>query len=310
MNIDEAIGEYVAYLRVERGSAPRTIEAYERDLRDYRDYLSNVGVSELRAVDRAVLLDFEASLATRFAPSSVRRHLSTVKGLHRFVVREGYTEHNPADALAVPKLPQKLPDVLSISQVEAVLGTCDDATPAGLRNRALLEVLYGCGLRASEACALDTGGVFLDEGFLRVVGKGARERIAPISGYAAHWLGRYLREVRPALSMRSRTPKTSDVSAAFLNAHGGRISRQSVHRIVADAGKRAGIEGLHPHTLRHSFATHMLAGGADLRAIQEMLGHSDISTTQVYTHVDRTHVREEYDAALPFKQVAPRVDAQ
>lgn len=306
MGIDEVVGEFVSYLRIERGAAARTIEAYERDLRDYKAYLSSVGVREIEAVDRAVLLDFEASLATRFAPSSTRRHLSTVKGLHRFAVREGYCARNPADALVAPKLPQRLPDVLSAEQAEAVLGTCDVTTPTGLRDRALLEVLYGCGLRVGEACALDTGGVFLDEGFLRVVGKGSRERIAPISGYAQHWLDRYLREARPSMSLRNRAARAADVSAVFLNTRGGRISRQSVHHIVARAGERAGIEGLHPHTLRHSFATHMLAGGADLRAIQEMLGHSDISTTQVYTHVDRTHVREEYDAALPFERVAPR----
>ena len=169
----------------------------------------------------------------------------------------------------------------------------DDA--AGLRNRAILEVLYGCGLRVSELTGLDSGGLLLDEGFLRVVGKGSKERVAPIAGAAADALRNYLERGRPELAK----PYAKPTSAVFLNARGGRLTRQSVHAIVARAGLSIGVENLHPHTLRHSFATHLLSGGADLRVIQEMLGHSDISTTQIYTHVDRAHIHDEYISAHP-----------
>lgn len=288
--------EYVAHLRIERGSSPRTVEAYERDLADYVDFLASKGVDAVDEVDRRLLLDYEASLVERgYAPSSVKRRVSVVKGLHKFAVREGAALRNPADALPLPKLPEKLPDVLSVEEAGALLDgtTGDDA--ASLRDRALLEVLYGCGLRVGELCALDAGSVFPDEGFVRVIGKGGKERVVPLAGKALEALERYLDEGRPAL----RKPGGPVSPAVFLNARGGRLSRQSVHKIVARAGLSIGVGNLHPHTLRHSFATHMLQGGADLRVIQEMLGHSDISTTQVYTHVDRSHLRAEYASAHP-----------
>ncbi|WP_165171160.1 site-specific tyrosine recombinase [Adlercreutzia sp. ZJ242] len=298
--IEAYVGEYVAYLRIERGASARTVEAYERDLRDYQAFLSERGIARPDEVTRGVLRDFEEHVIARgYAPSSVKRRMSVVKGLHRYLVREGYAADNPASALALPKVPGRLPDVLSVADVGRVIDACCDPAPAGVRDRALLEVLYGCGLRVSEACGLDVGSVYLDEGFVRVVGKGAKERIAPLSGCGAESLGRYLAEARPALSMKATSPRAADLPAVFLNARGGRLSRQGVHRIVERAGAAVGIAGLHPHTLRHSFATHMLEGGADLRVIQEILGHSDISTTQIYTHVDRTHLQEEYRAAHP-----------
>lgn len=167
----------------------------------------------------------------------------------------------------------------------------------GLRDHALLEVLYGCGLRASEAAGLDVGAVFLDEGLLRVFGKGSKERVVPICGSASKTLGEYLEIGRGKLAAHAKG--TLGTPAVFLNQRGTRITRQTVFNLVATYGARVGVEGLHPHTLRHSFATHMLAGGADLRSLQEMLGHSDIATTQIYTHVDRTHIREEYLNAHP-----------
>lgn len=294
------VGEYVAYLRVERGASARTVEAYERDLRDYREFLEARGITRADEVTRSTLRDFEESIIARgYAPASVKRRMSVVKGLHRYLAREGYAAGNPAGALSLPKVPERLPDVLSAVDVCRVIDACCDPSPAGLRDRALLEVLYGCGLRVSEACGLDVGDVYSDEGFLRVVGKGSKERVSPLSGCAAASLARYLAEGRPALSMKATSPRAADLPAVFLNARGGRITRQGVHRIVERAGAAVGVAGLHPHTLRHSFATHMLEGGADLRVIQEILGHSDISTTQIYTHVDRTHLQEEYRAAHP-----------
>ena len=292
--MEEAVKEYLGYLRVERGSSPRTVEAYGRDLRDYAAFLAGRGATRPDDVDRALIAAYEADLIERgYAPASVKRRVSVVKGLHRFCLREGLAAANPADALPLPKVPERLPDVLSAAQVGRLLDALDDPSPRGLRDRALCEVLYGCGLRVSELTGLDGDAVFLDEGFLRVTGKGSKQRIAPIAGVASRALARYLAEGRPALA-RAGSP-----GAVFLNARGGRLSRQSAHAVVARAGRTLGVTDLHPHTLRHSFATHLLEGGADLRVIQEILGHADVSTTQIYTHVDRTHLQAEYAAAHP-----------
>ena len=190
---------------------------------------------------------------------------------------------------------------MSIDQVTAFLDQPFPATSAGLRDKAILELLYGCGLRVSELTGLNLHDIQFDQGFLRVCGKGDKDRISPISGAAARALDDYLRNARGPLSLAGERP----TPAVFLNARGTRLSRQSVHKIVANAGRAVGAKGLHPHTLRHSYATHMLEGGADLRTIQEILGHSDISTTQIYTHVSRTHIREEYLNAHPRAHVKP-----
>lgn len=288
--------EYLSHLRVERGSSPLTVSAYTTDLRDYASFLDGRGVGDADDVDRACVVAYEADLVDRgYATSSVDRRVSVIKGFHRFLVREGYARRNPTDTLQLPKPPERLPDVLSASQVGAMLAACTGDGPPEMRNRAILEVLYGCGLRVSECTGLDLGDCIIEEGYLRVVGKGGKERISPISGAALEALGAYLERARPALAK----PYAKPTAAVFLNVRGGRLTRQSVHAIVADAGRLVGVDNLHPHTLRHSFATHMLEGGADLRVIQEILGHSDISTTQVYTHVSRTHIREEYLSAHP-----------
>ncbi len=298
--IENLIRDYLSYLRIERGVSPNTVSAYERDLRIYDNYLEETGVARIEDVDGECVSAFEARMAREgLSPASVRRRMSAVRGFHRHLVREGIASRNPAAGVAVPKMAEQLPDVLSVDEVAALLDAEDDTPPFGLRNRAMLEVLYGCGLRVSEICGLDLGDMNLDEGFLRVVGKGSKERVCPISGMAARYLENYRDAARDTLAQRARRPRLTDGAAVFLNARGGRISRQSVHRVVADAGERVGISGLHPHTLRHTFATHMLQGGADLRIIQEILGHSDISTTQIYTHIDRTHLQEEYRSAHP-----------
>lgn len=369
--MNNLVAEYLSYLRIERGSSPRTVEAYGRDLVDYLEFLDsrytggddaakragcegvaarqlacegamagrsacegamarlgkgaaarpspheNVAVSQVErenapvlrlrragvAVEHATREDvaaYEAALVERgYAPSSVKRRLSAIKGFHLFLVREGYADKSPAASIPLPKQPEKLPDVLTVAQVNEMLSKPHDSAPAAVRDQAILEVLYGCGLRVSELCGLDLGDVFLDEGFLRVVGKGSKERIAPISGAASRALADYFGEPCGVGGARGELIGKRATSAVFLNARGGRLSRQSVHAIVARAGLSIGVKNLHPHTLRHSFATHLLEGGADLRVIQELLGHSDISTTQIYTHVDRSHIQEEYRHAHP-----------
>lgn len=295
MRVIDAIDDYLSYLRIERGRAPLTLESYTRELADYAAFLAGRAVARVDEVQRADIVAYQAHLSERgLAPSTVKHRLSVAKGLHRFCVREGICQSNPAASVPVPKQPQRLPEVLSIRQVDALLGQPFPPTAIGARDRAILEVLYGSGLRVSECCGLDCDDCLLGEGYVRVRGKGGKERVAPIAGTALSALSDYLEQSRPRL-VDPRRPS----AAVFLNARGGRLSRQSVHFIVAQAGRVIGKAHLHPHTLRHSFATHLLEGGADLRAIQEMLGHSDISTTQIYTHVDRSHIREEYLSAHP-----------
>lgn len=294
--MEQLIEEYFACLAVERGASPLTIDAYAKDLALYREFLEKRAKFQLEQVERDDILAFQKEqLDEGYAVTTLERRLSAIKGLHRFALRERYVDTDPAQAIPLPKKPARLPDVLSIEQVSCLLDSIDASTPIGKRDATMLEVLYGCGLRVSELVNLDRSHVLVDEGFLRVFGKGSKERMVPISGIAFDRMIKYLNDVRPELE-NTNTPTNA---ALFLNARGGRLTRQSVHRIVARAGMNIGVKNLHPHTLRHSFATHLLEGGADLRSIQDMLGHADIATTQIYTHVQMTHLREEYLSAHP-----------
>lgn len=302
--MEELVDEFVSYLSVERGASPLTVRAYEHDMRAYLTFLtdseqgfSNAPLTSFDQVTRDTVIAYEDYLITtkKYAPSSLQRSLATLKAFHAFAVREGFCSKNPTETIPMPRKPQRLPDVLSIEQVCGMLDAVDDTDPLGLRDRAMLEVLYGCGLRVSELCGLDCDRVDLQEGFVLVRGKGGKERIVPLSGEAARTVQRYLEEGRSQLLKPYATPTT----AVFLNARGGRLSRQSVFKLVQRCGLQIGVKDLHPHSLRHSCATHMLEGGADLRVIQDMLGHSDISTTQIYTHVQRSHIKEEYIHAHP-----------
>jgi len=297
--------EYLFYLSVERGASPLTVKAYRGDLADYLGFLERAGFSDLRKVKRDDVVAYEDDLVhrdldgegARYSAATVQRRVSMLKGFHQFLVREGICEADPTSRIPLPKKPERLPDVLSIEQVDALMDAVDTLWNGAIaqRNRTMLEVLYGCGLRVSELVGLDLSDVRFDDGFLSVVGKGGKQRIVPISGMAQRTLAAYLQDTRPQLLK----PYSKPTAAVFLNARGGRLTRQSVHVMVQRAGKAIHVQNLHPHTLRHSFATHLLEGGADLRAIQEMLGHADIATTQVYTHVQRTHLVEEYLRAHP-----------
>lgn len=291
------VDEYLAHLSLERGASAHTQDAYRRDLGEYVDGLGGRGVSGPDAVTRDDITAYVAGLRARgLAPSSVERKVAAVKGFHKFLVREGITSNHPSSLLPLPKVPERLPDVISIDDADRLLSQPFPDGATGLRDRAVLEVLYGCGLRASELSGLNTTDVSLADGLIRVMGKGSKERVVPISGMAAHALDAYRARGRSALGGATRGGSDD---AVFLNARGARLSRQSVFAIVKRYGGRVGLDSLHPHTLRHSFATHLLEGGADLRALQEMLGHADISTTQVYTHVDLRHIREEYLSTHP-----------
>lgn len=291
--------EFLSHLAVERNLAANTIAAYRRDLSGYLAFLTARGIVRPDDVARRDVEDFVASRREAGAAgSSIDRALSAVKGLHRFMVREGLATAHPTAAIQAPKKDERLPEFITIAQAQALLDQPFPGTAAGTRDHAALEVLYGCGLRVSELTGLNLGDLYLDEEFLRVVGKGSKERLAPIAGSARRALASYIEDgARAELAGHARGAGAG--SAVFLNARGGRLTRQSVHALCERYGRAAGIEGLHPHMLRHSFATHMLAGGADLRVLQEILGHADISTTQVYTHLDRTQLRDVYLAAHP-----------
>lgn len=299
-SIDEVINEYFYYMRIERGASPVTIDSYKRDLDGYKTHMEKAGKSTLDDIDSNDVLEFEMELSKAgYAPATVKRKMAAVKGLHKFAIREDMATKSPTDVIRLPKIPDKLPDVISIDAVSRMLDAMPEDSPAEIRDKAILEVLYGCGLRVSEICGLDRSDVRIDDGFLIVRGKGDKERFSPISGVAAQKLSVYMGEPRARLSMKATKANMSDASAVFLNARGRRLTRQGVFGIVRKAGERVGLDNLHPHTLRHSYATHMLEGGADLRVIQQILGHSDISTTQIYTHVDRSHIKEEYFSAHP-----------
>lgn len=294
MDLARAREEYLGYLAVERGSSDNTVAAYGRDLERYVAWLAERGVSDPEDVTRPLVEGHVAALVEAgLAPASVERAVSAVKGFHRFMVADEICSAFPTSDLPLPAKPERLPEVLSVEQAARLLDQPFPSTPTGLRDHAILEVLYGCGLRVSELTGLDLRATLLDEGLLRVVGKGEKERVVPVLGAAASALSSYLDRGRGALA--GRRP----CEAVFLNVRGGRLSRQSVHSIVEKYGCVAGLPGLHPHTLRHSFATHLLEGGADLRAVQELLGHANIATTQLYTHVDRSHIRRVYLEAHP-----------
>lgn len=284
----------MGYLAFERGSSSHTVEAYGRDLGRYVEELEEKGVTEPDDVTRALIEEHLEHLAQEgYAPSSVERTLSAIKSFHRFMLQEELSHVSPAAALPLPKKAERLPDVLSVRQALALLDQPFPKTARGQRDRAIIEVLYGCGLRVSELTGLDVGAVSLEDEVVRVIGKGSKERLVPLMGSAHEALSSYLSDWREELV----SPRSG--AAVFLNARGGRITRQAVYGIVERAGRVVGIDGLHPHTLRHSFATHMLQGGADIRIVQELLGHSSIQTTQLYTHLDRSHLRMAYLAAHP-----------
>ncbi|MDO4841610.1 MAG: tyrosine recombinase [Phoenicibacter congonensis] len=313
--------EFIEALRFERGASSSTIENYTRDLKEYCDWLAKNGITDIRKIETKTIQDYKKHLQTcdkNYAASTVKRRIAAVKSMHKFAVYAGYSTTNPAQREKLPKVEQKLPDCLSIEQACKLIDDYatvqhynddffDQSTgkwrsPFIDRDIAILEVLYGCGLRVSELTELNVEDYFPSEGFLRVFGKGGKERVVPISGTAVLALDRYLEDARPGLSTRSRRINDDAARAMFLNTRGGRLSRQLVFLIVKSAGEVIGKKDLHPHTLRHSCATHMLEGGADLRMIQEMLGHASIQTTQIYTHVDTSHIREEYLSAHPRAQ--------
>lgn len=289
----DLVHDYLAHLGVERAMSPRTVESYGRDLRQFLAWLEERG-AELTSVGRHTVRDYlgerrDEGLSVR----SAARALSAIRGLYRFLVRDGRVEVDPTVNLQTPQLWHTVPHALSTDEVEALLRAPDVDTALGLRDRAMIEVLYATGLRVSELCALALDQVHLDPAFVRVVGKGDKERLVPLGDQAADWVDRYLADGRPELA-RARRPEL------FLNHRGGRLTRQGFWKILRRHGVAAGITShLSPHVVRHSFATHLVEHGADLRAVQMMLGHASLTTTEIYTHVARERLRRLYDEKHP-----------
>lgn len=338
----QGIDRYLRHVAIERGLSRNTQAAYRRDLDAYAAWLDSLGISDLAAVTPDTLSAYVAALA-RFggaggataaadgaaapgnpagsdpgkplAPASITRRLSTVRGMHRFLFEEGLLAANAGSGVRTPKQAKLLPKALAIEEVEALLAASGGESAVALRDRALLELLYGSGARVSEVTALDVDDVIplpRDEGeagsddaapfaalaaggFLRVTGKGAKQRIVPYGSYAGRALAAYLVRARPDMAERGNgTP------ALFVGPRGARISRQSVWLVMRAAAERAGIQReISPHTLRHSFATHLLSGGADVRTVQELLGHASVTTTQIYTQVTADTLREHYLTSHP-----------
>ncbi|SDB84735.1 integrase/recombinase XerD [Raineyella antarctica] len=306
--LEDLCATYLAHLGVERGLSGNTLSNYRRDLDRYRDYLEREGITAIAGITPALVGGFAAHLsegdATHrpLAASSVARAVVAVRSFHRFIAREGLTPTDPAADVRPPSTGRHLPKALAVDQVEALLGAPDRDTPVGLRDAALLELLYGTGARISEVVRLDVDDVGRtlrapadQPRAIRLLGKGSKERLVPLGSYAADALEAWLVRGRPGIAARS-----AGTPALFLNTRGARLSRQTAWEVVRRAAEAAGLDvEISPHTLRHSYATHLLDGGADVRVVQELLGHASVTTTQIYTLVTVDHLREVYAEAHP-----------
>jgi len=287
--VEAAIRSFLNYLRVEKGVSANTLDAYRRDVEKFAAFAAGQRVT-LDKVTRDEIVDFLRHLYHRRLDSrTVARHLVTIRHFFRFALAEGMISDDPAETVESPRFRSSLPMFLTVEEVERLIGQPDASTVIGLRDKAMVEVMYSAGLRVSELCKLRLNDIYYDKGYVRCIGKGDKERLVPIGRRAIEVVRRYLKESRPKLA-RENTPPL-----LFLSRKGGECSRHSFWKTISDCGRLAGIrKKLKPHMLRHSFATHLLDRGADLRAVQMMLGHSDIATTQIYTHVVEERLKQVY----------------
>lgn len=294
--MNDSLRSYLHYLEIERNASGNTIAAYRLDLSRYIAAVEEKGIVFPSGVTERWISGYLGLLSRLgLTARSIARNLSSIKMFHRFLVAEKMAASDPTENLDAPKLSRMLPDVLDLEEVNAMLSQPDVHRLLGIRDRAILETLYATGIRVSELTGLKKSQVYSSEGVIRVLGKGSKERFIPIGKSALQWIGDYLAKVRSRL-----TASGKGGDALFLNARGRPLSRMSIWNIVRSTSRMSGIrKHVHPHTLRHSFATHLLERGADLRAVQEMLGHVDISTTQIYTHVDREYLKEVHRTFHP-----------
>ncbi|MGM9804574.1 MAG: site-specific tyrosine recombinase XerD [Muribaculaceae bacterium] len=288
-SISRLMEGYQAYLSLQRGLSSNTLENYCRDVGKLLTYLSEQQ-TEISDVDLSTLECFVGALHdVGIVPRTQARIVSGIKSFFKYLMIEGYVEHNPSELLPAPRIGRHLPDVLTLSEIDSMISVIDPSTPEGVRNRAIVEVLYSCGLRVSELIALRISQIFASQEYIVVEGKGNKQRLVPISSDALRWIAEYINEVRSHINIK---PGNNDI--LFLNRRGSALSRVMIFIIIKDLCQLAGIKKtVSPHTLRHSFATHLLEGGANLRAIQQMLGHESITTTEIYVHIDRNTLRQE-----------------
>ena len=290
----DAVLEFLEHVEVERGFSPNTVASYRTDLEGYAAFLERRGVRRPAAVSEEHVRRYVRERLSALSPRSVARLLSCLRTFHRHLVTTGAADADPTVRVAGPRTPRRLPDVLSVHEIEDLLDAVDTSTVLGMRDRALLEVAYGAGLRVSELLSLEHSNLFLEDGYLRCMGKGSKERVVPLGSAAVQWVRRYWRDARPSLAGAGAT------DVVFLNARGRPLTRMGFWKILQKHVRKADVrERVKPHSLRHSFATHLLEGGADLRAVQQMLGHADISTTQIYTSVDREYLKEIHRSFHP-----------
>jgi integrase/recombinase XerD len=287
---------FIHFIALEKGLSENTLQSYSHDLMSYAQFLITEGInsfttSSVGLISRFLMLLQEMGISA----NSRSRYLSAIRGLHKYLLANGDTEIDPSESIEMPKSGRKLPDTLSVGDINKILENIDITSPAGIRDRAMIETLYACGLRVSELINMKIRDILFDAEIIRVFGKGSKERIVPIGRSALEFINIYNVQVR---HLFLKTGKSSD--SLFLNQRGSKLSRMGVWKIIAKYVTFAGIESeVHPHTFRHSFATHLLEGGADLRAVQEMLGHADIATTQIYTHIDRDFLKEVHKTFHP-----------
>ncbi len=295
--MEEFLKEYLVHLKLEKNLSVNTISSYRNDLTAFRSFLEDKNIIDPSEVNPEHISSFFKLLnELGLSGTSSARYFSSLKGFFLFLIKNKYILKNPIEKISAPKLSKKLPSVLDISEVEKILSQPDISDKSGLRDKAMLELFYACGTRVSELINLKISDLFFSDEIIRVFGKGSKERLIPIGSSAIKWINDYLKLSRPLLMKKSKSE-----NYLFLNSRSSKLSRMGVWKIIDRYVKEAGIEKeVHPHTFRHSFATHLLEGGADLRAVQEMLGHADISTTQIYTHIDRDYIKQVH------KQYHPR----
>jgi len=282
------LNSYFDHLLIEKGVADNTLEAYRRDLKRYVSFLEQKGLTDVRSVIPKTVIEFLVQIKGEgLSANSMNRSLAALRGFYKFLLQEKAVEESPLANIELAKVWMRLPDTVSPEEINLILSQPGDQTPAALRDTAMLELLYATGLRVSELISLTMNSINWQVGFLIVMGKGSKERVIPIGKTAYDCVRRYVDEARPRL-LKSKTTEV-----LFLNRFGGALSRQGLWKIIVHYAQKAGLQkNVHPHTFRHSFASHLLEGGADLRAVQVMLGHADISTTQIYTHVTRERLKE------------------
>ena len=287
--------EYLDALRVERNLSSMTCEAYKQDLNDYLKFIKSKKTKEIFEITQMHIREYIRELNKKgFASSSIARRFSSIRSYHKFLIAEKLMDQNPTLILSTPKSPKKLPSVLNEIEISKIIDSIDESTQFGLRDKAIIEMLYSCGLRVTELCELDLSNLFLDDDLIRVYGKGMKERLLPIGKRAKLYLNKYLIHVRPSFDRQNKS------SVVFLSRNGKPLTRSMINKILNKWSDFSGInKSISPHVLRHSFATHLLEGGADLRFVQALLGHSDITTTQIYTHLDKEHLREVYKTHHP-----------